>query len=220
MTTPCPANPLDPDWFNKVIRSLQIDVAAIVNSPAMNLNRTITQLAEDMVKSRQEMLRTIVEDMPKIRFPSSTLYLPHLQPTDTNPDIELVGGSDVAEADPVTQEQPILERKSQNIRPKFSLYFVEASSSVKYKRKTLKALSLDTQHGRLLKMFIEAEGHFVSDEKLLEVFNKDIIYQIGYILRNLKNRFKDNGAQNNHRASSKKSWLCVDRYSNIAIKTD
>ncbi len=190
---PNPYSPLDPDWFNKVITSLQIDVAAIVNSPAMNLNKTITQLAEDMVKSRQEMLRTIVEDMPKIRFPSSTLYFPHFPPSGTNSNVELVGGSDVTTTGTNAQEQSTTEQKSQRQRPKFSLYFLETSGSVKYKRKTLKALSLDTQHGRLLKMFIDTEGHFVSDQILLTVFDKDVIYEIGYILRNLRNAFKTNG---------------------------
>lgn len=198
MTSTNPYSPLDPDWFNKVIKGLQIDVAAIVNSPAMNLNKTITQLAEDMVKSRQEMLRSVVEDMPKIRFPSSILYLPHLTPTDTKTDVELVGGSDISATDTITEAKTApteTEQKSKSHRPKFSLYFLETSGSVKYKRKALKALSLDTQHGRLLKMFIEAEGHFVSDSELLKVFKKDFIREISYILRNLKNRFADNNLE-------------------------
>lgn len=177
---------------------LQRSIAMIVDSPALSMSRTITQLANEIVKSHQNMFSDMLINMPKITLPSSTLYLPHLPKTDTKRAIELVGGSDVLANEPVVEAKAPSTEVIPHPKPsksKFSLYFLDSSSSVKYKRKTLKALSLDTQHGRLLKMFIEAEGHFVSDSKLLTVFKKDVIYEIGYILRNLKNRFKDNGLE-------------------------
>jgi hypothetical protein len=192
-TTPSMA---EPESFDEVMRSLQRSVSLVLDSPALTMSRTITQLANDMVKTHQNTFADILKNMPKITMPSSTLYLPHLPSVDTKIDVELVGGSDVLVSDATSKAKiSQTERKTQHQRPKFSLYFLEASGSVKYKRKTLKALSLDTQHGRLLKMFIEAEGHFVPDGKLLAVFEKDVIYEVGYILRNLKKAFSANGLE-------------------------
>jgi len=182
------SNKVYPDVaFDDAMRKLQLSVAALVNNPAQNTAKSVGELADSITRSNQEMRLAISKSMPKIVFPSTTLYIPRLPVTHAAPKIELVGGSDLK----VTGDILTTEPKKTATKKQFSLYFIKGDS-VKYKRKTLKALSLETQHGRLLRMLLDAEGHFVSDEELLKTFNKDVVHDASHILRNLKDAFKVN----------------------------
>lgn len=199
----------EPESFDEVMRSLQRSIGAIVDSPALNIVNVIGQTVDDMMKSRQAMFLDIVGSMPKITLPSSILYLPSLPPVDTkvSSKIELVGGSNVTVEGTVT---PSAKQKPQRQKKEFGLYFI-AGNSVQFKRKTLKAFSLETQHGQLLKMFIEADGHYVSDKELLKAFKKIVIADMSHILRNLKNAFKANGLQPIiDRRPNSKGYVLVD----------
>jgi hypothetical protein len=177
----------EPESFDEVMKSLQRSIALAIDSPAMNMSRVINQMVDDMVKNQRQILLSISE-LPKITLPSTTLYFPKLSNIDTTQDIELVGGYDVV-SDPVKEVS--IKPTSKRQKKAFGLYFI-AGNSVQHKRKTLRSFSLETQDGKLLKMFLDADGFFLSDEELLKAFKKMIIADISHILRNLKNAFSDN----------------------------
>lgn len=199
----------DPDPFYEVMANLQRSIGLIVDSPALSMGRTINQLVNDVVKMRQDTFGAILDNMPKIVLPSSILYLPKLPPVDTPAElkVELVGGSDLTATGTVTtpgKQQALRQRKG------FGLFFI-SGNSVQYRRKTLKALSLETQHGRLLKMFVDADGNFLSDQELLKTFNKLVIADISHIIRNLKNAFKANSLKVIiERRKNSKGYVLVD----------
>jgi len=201
------ASDLEP--FYEMMVNLQRSIASIVDSPALNMGLTISKMVDDVVKMRYNTIGVILDNMPKITLPSSILFLPQLPPSDTTPKpkVELVGGSDLTVTDIVALP---VKQKSRRQNKGFGLFFI-VGNSVQYKRKTLKALSLETQHGQLLKMFVYAEGHFITDEKLLETFNKIIITDISHILRNLKNAFKYNNLKIIiERRKNSKGYVLVD----------
>lgn len=199
----------DPEPFYEVMADLRRSIGLIVDSPALNMGRAISQMVDEVVKMRYNAIGGILDNMPKITLPSSILFLPQLPPLDTTskPKVELVGGSDLTATGVVT---PPVKQKSQRQNKGFGLFFI-IGNSVQYKHKTLKALSLETQHGQLLKMFVDADGHFITDKKLLEAFNKIVIYDISHILRNLKNAFKYNNLKIIiERRKNSKGYVLVD----------
>lgn len=134
------------------------------------------------------MFRILANNVPKIVFPSTTLYLTHLpqKHVPQSVEVELVGSSDLLATNVIASTKQTPKQKSERKKVAFGLYLI-AGNSVERRRKKLKAFSLETQHGRLLKMFLEADGHFLTDDELLAAFDKLVIRDISYILRNLKN---------------------------------
>jgi hypothetical protein len=186
-TAPATASP-EPESFDEVMRSLQRSIALVVDSPALNMSRTVNQLVNDVANRHQEMFRILANNVPKIVFPSTTLYLTHLpqKHVPQSVEVELVGSSDLLATNVIASTKQTPKQKSERKKVAFGLYLI-AGNSVERRRKKLKAFSLETQHGRLLKMFLEADGHFLTDDELLAAFDKLVIRDISYILRNLKN---------------------------------
>ncbi len=178
-----PAAP-EPESFDQVLRNFQRSISLVVDSQALGNIKSISQVADDIAKNHQKLLLSISKSMPKFDFPSATLFLPTLQADEKQPAAKLIGGSDV-------QVTGHVEPKQKQIKKQFSLYFIQGHS-IKFKGKTLRAFSLETQHGLFLKMLLDAEDHFVSDEILLATFGKDHIHEISHIRRNLRNAFKEN----------------------------
>lgn len=174
----------DSTALNDAIKRLQYDISELGQSSSLGLAKTISQMADSMAKSNQETLLAISRSMSQFKFPTTTIYFPN---TSGSPSADLVGGSDLK----VTGIVNAKDKAAKSDKRQFSLYFIEGNS-VKYKRRTLKALSLETQHGELLKLLVDAQGQYVSDEDLLGAFEKTEVREISYILRNLKAAFKNN----------------------------
>jgi hypothetical protein len=210
-------SPMDPESFDEIMRTVQKSIDAIVESPAFKVNMAIAKSVNETMKRNQAMFDSMIANMPKITLPSSTLYFPTLPPTNITPrpKNKLVSGLDLVD----TGTMSTAKQKTQRVKKDFGLYFI-AGYSVQFRRRTLKGFSLETQPGQLLTMLLEADGHFVSDAKLLRTFKKVIINDIGHIRRNLKNTLKNNGLQITiERRKKTKGYVLVD-IKEIATKTD
>lgn len=70
---------------------------------------------------------------------------------------------------------------------------VVARNSVMYKRKTLKGISARNVEGRFLIYLLSQPNLFVSDQQIREQFHISNSRSFSWILRNLRNKFKNNG---------------------------
>lgn len=81
----------------------------------------------------------------------------------------------------------------------------------KYKNKFLVNLSIDSKEGRLLLLFLQTETRFLVDDHVLKELNLPGNRDYGFVIRNLKKRFKKNGLEAIfERRKQNKGYVLID----------
>ncbi len=164
---------------------------------ALNMSTMLAEIVSDSMKSQKEMLSMIVEssflNIAKAAsigmFPSSIIDAEIIdKPKDVKP-AELANA--VISYQPSTSALTIPEQ-SFRTRGRYGLAIV-ARNSVMYKRKTLKGVSARNVEGRFLIYLLSKPNLFISDEEIREQFHILESRSASWILRDLRNKFKNNG---------------------------
>jgi len=170
-------------------------------------NNAIKSLVEPMSRFSNELNKSFLKSLTFSTMPSFLQDYPFLGVTHT----ASVTGQEVEERP--TSEVPVLPIPDIRTRNKTSLgIMMIAGGSFKYRRKTLKNVSMDSNHGKLLALILTGKDHFVSDNTIYE---KLPIYDgrdFGWILRNLKRAFRKNDLliTIERRKSPLKGYILID----------
>lgn len=146
-------------------------------SEVLNIHKRLSEA----LLPQQELVKKFTESMPRFELPSMTI-LPALT---RSPVIEVP-------SEPTKQKSVVTRKRPSKQKLQLGFYLLHGNS-FEFKRKVLKSFSLDTQPGKLLHMFLHADGYFLGDDELLETFDKIMIRDFGFILRELKYSMKKNG---------------------------
>jgi len=165
----------------------------------------LNQAGVEMIKTAKRALEPMTEALKSASlFQSFNFRLPALP---GSPRIEIDSGwirektkrdAEVAELRRLMLEEYREKRKKQ-ISPdtqhidNLKLLVPTIDGGFRYKEKILRNLSIDQAEGRLLALFLQADTCFVEDEDALSVLELDGNRDYGFVIRNLKNAFKNNG---------------------------